>query len=296
MERKYTLESHNASILMEEPIQDSSAKPGLQSTQRDSLRSSSTERNNTCLITGSGSDIVRTGKKARHQSKSQSHFTRPSTRRKGSQSQDLTETSNPTSEVFSAKKVMTKAGPKPSSDKETFARWLASLPEKFKAPLSETRQARSATISKRPDKRHPTVESQRIGRFLSSLPEEPSEYESTSRADSERIIEGLDRQQRSHTFPTFYQQCIKRSLSQEKLPTSADLLTEETDNDLFSGVTKSRLVHYASDDALNSTLAISKQTLREATDELKAFTATTTFLKWNSPTKTTPKDSDDISP
>ena len=296
MEREYTLEIHNASILMEEPIQDSSAKPGLQSTQRDSLGSSSTERNNTCLITGSGSDIVRTEKKARHQSRSQSHFTRPSTRRKGSQSQDLTETTNPTSEVFSPKKVMTKAGPKPSFDKETFVRWLASLPEKFKAPLSESRQARSATISKRPDKRHPTVESQRIGHFLSSLPEEPSEYESTSRADSERIIEGLDRQQRSHTFPTFYQQCIKRSLSQEKLPTSADLLTEETDNDIFSGVNKSRLVHYASDDALNSTLAISKQTLREATDELKAFAATTTFLKWNSPTKTTPKDSDDISP
>lgn len=139
-----------------------------------------------------------------------------------------------------------------------------------------------AHLSRRPNIRHPTVESQRIGHFLSSLPEEPSGYESASGAHLEHISKTLEPSKRNQTLPTFNQQYIKRSRSQEELLTPSHLLAEESDNDQFSGVTNSKLVHYASDSALNLALAMSRQTLRETTADLKAFAATTSSIKFSS--------------
>ena len=260
------------------------------------MKSPSIERDNARLPIGSEADTVatpRTENKARHQNKPPNHFTRPSSRRKASQIQDTTEGSTPTSVVSSAKKSLTKRGPKLSFDREKFVRWLASLPEKFRGPLTESREAKSPSTFKRSRKRHPTVEHQRIGHFLSSLPEEPSEYEITSGANSGSTLNG---QKRSQTFPMFYQQSIELSYNQEELPTLSHLLTEETDDDHPSGITKSKLVHYASDDALDLAHEMPKQSLREATEDLKAFAATTATPKTNSPYNATPKKLEPISP
>ena len=295
METAYKLESQDLSLPMAEPSQEHGIISN-QRTQGNNVKSPSIERDNARLPIGSEADTVatpRTENKARHQSKPPNHFTRPSSRRKASQIQDITEGSTPTSVVSSAKKSLIKTGQKPSFDREKFVRWLASLPEKFRGPLTESREARSPNTFKPSRKRHPTVEHQRIGHFLSSLPEEPSEYEITSGPNSGSSLNG---QKRSQTFPMFYQQSVELSHSQEELPTPSHLLTEETDDDHPSGVTKSKLVHFASDDALDLAREIPKQSLREATDELKAFAATTTIPKSNSPHNATPKIAEPISP
>ena len=292
-------QSKNASLPMQNPVKEDGDISGHQSTQRDSLVYPLLFKDEARLSLGSGVDTVasvRTEKKTGHQSKSQTQFTRPSSRKKAPQSQDVTEKFNSMSVESSTKKIMTKTGSKPSFDKETFVRWLASLPDIFKVPLSENRQARAANISQRPHKRHPTVEFQRIGHFLSSLPEEPAEYENTSRSISESISEIPDGQTRSQTFPAFYQQGIKRSVSQQEFLTPSHLLTEETDIDHFSGGTKSILVHYASNNGLDLALATSKQSFREAIDDLKAFAATTKILTPSSPQKTTPEKSEAVPP
>ena len=294
METAYKLKSQDLSLPMAERSQEHGISSN-QSPQGDNVKPPSIERDNARLPIGSEADKVaspRSENKVRHQNKPPIQFTRPSTRRKASQIQDITESSTPTSKVSGAKKVLIKTGPKPSFDKMKYVRWLASLPEVFKGPLKESREARPPKTVKRSRKRHPTVENQRIGHFLSSLPEEPSEYENTSGANSGSTLNG---QKRSQTFPMFYQQSIELSYSQEELPTPSHLLMEETDDDHPSGLTKSKLVHYASDDALGLAHEMPKQSLREATDELKAFAATTTIPKINSPHHAAPKESDSIS-
>lgn len=292
MERQDLSESRNSSLPMVKSTQEDADISGVQGTQGESSIPPFIEedfRLNTDLEVD-GIAPLPSEKKVRSQSKSRSHSTRLSSRKKGPQSQDVSATSNLTLGMSNTKRVTAKIEPKPF-EKETFVRWLASLPDKFKAPLPGDRRARSANLSSRPKTRHPTVESQRIGHFLSSLPEELSGYESASGVHSGQIIESLDRSKRSQTLPTFDQQYIKRSHSQEELPTPSHLLAEETDNDQFSGITKSKIVHYASDGALNLALAMSNQTLREATEDLKAFAATTTIRESHGPQKSTPKKS-----
>lgn len=284
-EHKDTSESLNVSLTIEEPARQDNDIIDGHISQGDRPISPFAELDNHGLTTGSGVDTVaplRTEKKARQRSRSRSHFVRSSSRRRGSQSQDVTETSYLTLGFSSNKNTTAKIAAKPNFDKEKFVRWLASLPDKFKAPLSENRQARLEKLCRRPNARPLTVESQRIGHFLSSLPEEPSEYEITHGSHSELIIEGLDRSKRQ-IWPTFYPQYTVQSLSQEQLPTTSDFLTEDADTEQFSGVTRSRLVHYASDNALCSALATSRQTLREATGDLKAFAATAKLLKGKGP-------------
>ena len=296
MEPVYKLESQDILPPLAEPFREDGDISGFQSAQIDNVTFPSIEGDNACLVIGSGADTIaplRTEDKARHQDKPPTHFTRPSSRRRASQIRDITGISTPTTVVSSAKKVLIKTGPKPSFDKMKYVRWLASLPERFKGPLTESREARSPNMFKRSRKRHPTVQHQRIGHFLSSLPEEPSEYETTS---GPRSWSTLDGQKRSQTFPMFYQQSIERSQSQEELPTSSHVLMEETDDDQPFGPIKSKLVHYASDGALHLAREMPKQSLREATDELKAFAATITIPKTDSPHNATPKKLEQISP
>ena len=289
------LKSQDLSLSTAEPSQEHGIVSD-QSAQGDNLKTPSIESKNARLSIDSNGDTVappRTENKIRHQNKPPTHFTRPSSRRKVSQIQDITERSTLTSVLSSAKKVPTKTGPKPIFDKMKYVRWLSSLPEKFKGPLPESREARSLNKVRRSRTRHPTVEHQRVGHFLSSLPEEFSEYENTSGANFGWTVDG---QKRSQTFPMFYQQSNERSHSQEELSTLSPLLMEETDDDHPSGVTKPKLVHYASDDALDLGYEMPRQSLREATDELKAFAATTRIRKTSSPQNATPSGSDPISP
>ena len=295
METACKLGNHDHSLPIAEPSQEN-GNISNQNVQGDNVKSPSIGKDSARLPIGPEADTLapsRTENKARYQNKPPTHFTRPPSRRKASQIKDVTESSTPTSVVSSTKKVLTKTGSKPSFDKMKYVRWLASLPEIFKGPSLENRETRSPSKVKRYRKRHPTVEHQRIGHFLSSLPEESSEYEITTGANSGSTLNG---QKRSQTFPMFYQQVIERSHSQEELPTPSHLLTEESDDDHYSEVTKPKLVHYASDDALDLAHEMPKQSLREAADELKAFAATSTIRKTYSPLDAIPKRSEPISP
>ena len=229
-------------------------------------------------------------KKVRSQGKSRSRssVTRGYSQKRKPRSLDDEEPSNSSLATTSIKKVAAKSVSRPFFEKETFVRWLASHPERFKTPTSEHRSAKLSNLSSRPKMRHQTVESLRIGHFLSSLPEGMSGYENASGVCSEGTIETLDPSKRSHTFPILGQQYIQRSHSQERLPTHSHLLTEETDNDQFSDFAGPRLVHYASDGSLNLALGTSEQSLEETKQELKAFATTATIPKCNEPSVTTP--------
>ena len=280
------------SFSTEKPEKEENDFSNCQEVQGDRLVSLF-EKNNARLRTESEADTVaplRSEKNVRQYNKHRHHRIR---RSKKSQSQGVTEKVSLTSGMSDPKKVTIEVTTKPSFDKETFVRWLASIPERFKASPSENRQVKPTDLPRRPRKIYPTVESQRIGHFLSSLPEESSQYESILRAHSEQSIDGLDRTKRSRTLPTFYEHYVKRSLSQDEIFTPSHLLAEESESEQVSGVTKSRLVHYASDNALDSAMATSNnQTLRETAEEFKAFAATTTFLKFNGPEAAASKVSD----
>lgn len=257
-----------------------------QGNQTESLLFASNEKEDVHSVTTSGLNGIASlpsEKKAGSQSKSRAHCNRPSSRRRGPQGQDATGTSDTKSEASQITRNTVKAGPKPMREKEAFVRWLASLPEMFKAPLPRNLSVRPASPSDRPKRRHPTVQSGRIGHFLSSLPEEVSGYESSFGVHSEQIIEVLDPSKRSQTLPTLGQRCVKRSCSQEELARTSHLLAEESDNDQFFGVTNSKLIHYASDSALNLAFGMPEQTLREAIDDLKVLAAANTKFEPNDP-------------
>ena len=294
LDNQDTSESQNLSPPVVMSIQGASDISGFLDVEDNSLTPPSIEKDNVRLITSPEADMVAPlspKKKVLSHSKSQSYSSRLSSRRKGSQSQDVTGSPDRTSRVSNTKKVTIKAGPKPLVGKETFINWLASLPEKFKSPLPGDHRARAVERSSRGRTRHPTVQSQRIGHFLSSLPEEFSGYESVSGPQSERIIEDLDRLKRSQIFPPSDQRYMKRSHSDEELRTFSHILAEEVGNDQFSGVPTSKIVHFASDGDLNLALAMSRQALREATEDLKSFAASTSILKPDVPQKPTPKES-----
>ena len=132
-------------------------------------------------------------KKVRFQRKSRPQSTRSVSRKKAFQNQDEPGTSTPASGVLNSKKSLVRLKLTPFFKKEKFVKWLASLPDTFKAPLPEYRLAEPAKPFARPKTRHLIVELQRIGHFLSSLLEETLGYESAPRAQSESTIEYLDR-------------------------------------------------------------------------------------------------------
>ncbi|KAG7006880.1 hypothetical protein G7Y79_00012g032160 [Physcia stellaris] len=143
-----------------------------------------------------------------------------------------------------------KATPKPKSktfrERETFVQWLASLPEKF-APAPAHRRSSSSRRSVSHGLRGPTVETQRIKHFLSSLPEEIEDFDDPP--------DGTD------------------DYGEEDFQSSSHLLHEDDDDDQFADVGRSKLIHYASDGDLNLALAISKEALQVAKMDLKEFAA-----------------------
>ena len=292
MQQPDASDSRDSSQQFVESSQKDNETPRIQFAQENMSVYSSIDKDVRSPVVSPETDMAASlpsEKKVRFQKKSGPPSTRSISRKRAPQSQDDTGTSNPSLGVSNTKKATVKSKSTSFIEKETFVRWLASLPDKFKAPSPEYRSVEPAFS--RPKTRHPTVESQRIGHFLSSLPEEASGYEIAPGAHSEPTIEYLHRSKRSLTVSTFDQQYIQRSKSQEELPTASYLLAEETDDDQFSGVTKSRLVHYASDGALDIALTMSKQTLGETREELKAFAAMNKYLSFNGSQTNTPQKS-----
>ena len=168
-----------------------------------------------------------------------------------------------------------KVTPKPKSkvfhERETFVQWLASLPEKF-APAPAHRRPTSSGRSLSHGPRTPTVETQRIKHFLSSLPEEIEGFDDHPEGtdDYRRVILPLQPANRSQTMPVI-SNIVRRSKSQEDFQSSSHLLHEENDDDQFADVGDLKLIHYASDGDLNLALAVSKEALQVAKKDLKEF-------------------------
>ena len=161
-----------------------------------------------------------------------------------------------------------KAAPKPKSknfyERETFVRCLAGLPERI-GPAPAQRRSSSARRSVSHRFNAPSVETQRIRHFLSSLPEEIEDFDDPPDGtdDYGGGISPLQPANRSRTMPVT-SNAIRRSNSQEDFQSSSHLLHEEDDDDQFADVGRSKLIHYASDGDLNLALAVSKEALQVA--------------------------------
>ena len=168
-------------------------------------------------------------------------------------------------------KTIVKPKTKTFRERDTFRQWLASLPEKFAPTQLQHRSnpTRRLVNSGRPA---PSVETQRIKHFLSSLPEEITEFDDALESfdgfgDGTMLSKPFNR---SRTMPVFAKN-FRRSNSQGDLQSSSHLLDEENDEDQFADVGNSRLIHYASDGDLNRALAVSKEILDDTKREFQEF-------------------------
>ena len=222
--------------------------------------------------------------KAQNEDVHHSRTTESSTRRKASQSQRVDTLSAPSSLLSSNKKVIVRPKPKQFRERETYVKWLASIPEKFKAPSSMNDRPRSRKSLRKSKTSHPTVESQRIGHFLSSLPEEIEGFEDPPRSSPylEQAARPLDHSQRSVTLPIYDYEEAKKSRSEEDLGIVNDSLSDENvddqDDNQFVGPIGLMTMHCNSESDLVMASAVSKQPLKEIIEELKIFATTTISL------------------
>lgn len=170
-----------------------------------------------------------------------------------------------------SQKAASKSKSKTFRERETFVQWLACLPEKF-APAPAQRRSGSSRRSVRHGHRVPSVETQRINHFLSSLPENDDFDDPPEGIDDYGGSSPFQPANRSRTMPVV-SNTIRRSNSQEDFQSSSHLLHEENDEDQFADVGKSKLVHYASDGDLDLALAVSNEALQVAKKDLKEFAA-----------------------
>lgn len=154
-------------------------------------------------------------------------------------------------------------------ERDKFVQWLASVTEKF-ALLQSQHRSKKPLVN--PGRHTPSVETQRIKNFLSSLPEEVTEFDDALESFDDFRCGTMPFKSfnRSRTIPIVAED-VGRSKSQEDLQSSPHILQEKNDEHQFAEVENSRLVHYASDGDLNKTLAISKEILDITKKEFKEF-------------------------
>lgn len=176
--------------------------------------------------------------------------------------------------LMSSQRVLTKPRAGAFRERDTFIQWLASLPQKF-TPKATQQRSFPTKRSTNPRSRGPSVETQRIRHFLSSLPEEVAEFDDPPEGldDLATSIEPYNSVNRSRTMPVD-SRGVKRSNSQDDFQSSSHRLHEENDEEQFADVGKSRLVHYASDGDLDMASAITREALQNAKKDLKDFAAT----------------------
>jgi serine/threonine protein kinase/ankyrin repeat protein len=155
---------------------------------------------------------------------------------------------------------------KPFSERDTFKRWLMAIPDKFSFGSANGRLRTTSTVDSL-QARLPTVEALRINHFLSSLPEEADGYEDAL-GNHDTINEPTPRNSPS-LEPAGPK--IRHSRSQEIFTNSSQMLQAETEDTQFAGVTKSRLIHYASAGDLYTVQMTSHGSLSEVVEDLKDF-------------------------
>jgi serine/threonine protein kinase/ankyrin repeat protein len=179
---------------------------------------------------------------------------------------------------------------KPDSfpERESFKKWLAALPAKFATPASQIR-SRTVKVSGGPTIPRLSIGTQRMKHFLSSLPEEIAEFESVSGEyfALHQPAQPLDWSAAHSALPVFSGRALEHSKSLENFQSSSYLLQEDADDDQFSDMPKSKLVHYASENNLNRELEFSKEDLQEATKDLKNFKPVITGSAQKPPQKAT---------
>lgn len=166
------------------------------------------------------------------------------------------------------KKIFTANKSKPFPGKESIVQWLCTTAKKFKSP-TPVRNRRSSR------KRNYTVESQQIGHFLSTLPDEIGDYEDTLDnliGDDEPLLTSY-----TQTRTNVHTPSLRRSQSHEDWepayrPAEVEDETHVTDS-LF------RLVHYASDTHLPLTQIPSKEDRHQTIKDLRDFAASTPKLE-----------------
>lgn len=93
---------------------------------------------------------------------------------------------------------------------------------------------------------------------------------------------------RIFTMPDLPATQLKHSKSQETFCTSSHGLQVEPEGSQFAGVTKSRLIHYASDGDLCTVQMTSQGSLRDVAEELKSFSRSVAALALTSVDKARP--------
>ena len=162
------------------------------------------------------------------------------------------------------------------SERDTFIRWLAGLPEKFRVPPHIPAHA----VKK---KSRPSVGSQRIGHFLSTLPEEPRDFrDALDDTSGKQISPSVSpNTRRSWTFPEnlshepleMRDKKLSKSNSHEDLASIPLGLDEEEDLNPSADIPLSKLVHSASDSNLAMAGNLTLNEFQKTVKDLKAFAA-----------------------
>lgn len=165
-----------------------------------------------------------------------------------------------------------KAEPNPQNrtflTKESIIRWLGMSNHKWKSPTIP----HTMRFSKRMPR---TMESQRIGHFLSTLPAETAgfEYIPPDSIDDNVSIMGLGMANRSQTFAAIPSPSSKRSTSQEDIQFASNDLIEEVEGEQFADIGPSKLVHSASETDLTANHGFPASDQKRVIAELKDFAA-----------------------
>ena len=161
-------------------------------------------------------------------------------------------------------------------ERDTFIRWLAGLPEKFRVPPRIPAHAVK-------QKSRPSVGSQRIGHFLSTLPEEPRDFRNAldDTSDKHTSPSASPNTRRSWTFPEnlsrepseVYEKKLSKSNSHEDMTSFPLNLDEEEDLSPSADMPLSKLVHSASDSNLALAGNLTSNEFQKTVKDLKAFAA-----------------------
>lgn len=174
------------------------------------------------------------------------------------------------------KKHDTREAGRPFTERDTFIRWLAALPQRFRAPPRNT----ARTVKQ---KSRPMVGSQRIGHFLSTLPEEPGDFRDALNDINGKHISplGSPNAKRSWTFPEnlarevpdIYDNKLSKSNSHEDMASIPLGLDDEEDESQLADIPLPKLVHSASDSNLAMAATLTADEFQKTVKDLKTFAA-----------------------
>ena len=179
-------------------------------------------------------------------------------------------------------KVAGKSKAKTIVERESFIQWLAMVPKSFNQRKVQVRSRRRDHTEQRSSisERKGTVEGQRIDHFLSSLPDDATDYlgsDIQAFEFEEPVSSWPLGGQNSSVSPSTYVG-LKRSNSEDKLPLISQPSSEEAHEAEVGDTRIQSLIHYASDSNLREIAGMSNRPLREIVEDLKSFVVPSNVL------------------